>query len=196
MLQLKKLVRVYNGINGLNRTMMDDELTVCYTFVDIMFSRKFFLLVSWTGSSKCVPKKALRDFGQTIEFFTVLVRQIHPLFSHMSCQMFFKNRILSNCKSRAEKPYERASRPRFRKKPQELTSVVDDNESGQQSMLLTNDDRQMMRMYVTPSAILQNRKSQSISPLSGQAMKHHEMEVNDLVICKPEPNASEEVREI
>lgn len=93
------------------------QANVCYDLVDAMFTRRLFTLTSWTGGSKSTMKKTpFRNFRRTIELFTSLVRQIHPLFSETSCQEFFKNKVISNSTKRAEKPPTRASRTKTRKK--------------------------------------------------------------------------------
>lgn len=102
------------------------QLDVCYEFVDVMFSRRLFMSISWAGGSKTnVKKTPFRNYRRTIEHFTSLVRKIHPDFSETTCQEFFKNKVISNSTKRAEKPPTRASRTKARKK-KNFTQFIDD----------------------------------------------------------------------
>lgn len=120
------------------------QLNVCYEFVDAMFTRKLFLLISWAGGSKSsITKTPFREFSHTIELFTSLVREIHPDFADSSCQHFFKKQVISNSTKRAEKPPQRVSRTKTRKKKEIANVTVDSGNS--------EDDGCSEDLYETPS---------------------------------------------
>lgn len=125
------------------------ELDICYEFVDAMFTRKLFLLVSWGGGSKSsITKTSFRNFHNTIEFVTSLVRKIHPDFSETTCQYFFKKDVISNSTKRAEKPPQRVSRTRIRKKKNVAMLNVDGGNSEDDG-----DFGDTLNLFETPNAI-------------------------------------------
>lgn len=95
-----------------------------------MFTREFFLLVSWAGGTRCTEKKtAFKSFERTINFFISLVRNCHPSFSYTSCINFFKRKSIGNASARAKNPPKRVSHRKSRTKtPERFKDLKDDTD--------------------------------------------------------------------
>lgn len=117
------LVRTCNVSDKLN------ELNVCYTFVDAVFTRDLFLLLSWAGGSKgSTTKTGFKAFQRTINFFISLVRTCHPNFSMTSCESFFKTKSIANATTRAKTAQVRVSRTKSRTSKNKKRDESDEND--------------------------------------------------------------------
>lgn len=75
---------------------------VCYKYVDAMFTRKFFTLVSMTGCARGDTKKEnFSRFARTFSFFFNLIRRCSQDCSETIVKHFFQN-VIDNSKRRFE----------------------------------------------------------------------------------------------
>lgn len=111
------------------------ELNLCYSLVDVMFSRQLFTLVSWAGGSKTgIAKIAFQAYQRTLSLFIELVRVIHPNMPEIRAYEFFKKKIISCATTRSKSVPKRVSREKNRKRSvfgmidDEDTSIFEDRE--------------------------------------------------------------------
>lgn len=83
-----------------------------YHFIDLLFTRKFFLLVSWTGSSNQEGGKLrFQNYTSVHKFFVNLIRCYEPDYPY-SDYVKIMMRVCSNSKGRSEVLFKRQSSPR------------------------------------------------------------------------------------
>lgn len=75
---------------------------VCYKFVDGLFTRRFFDLVSWTGTSRSGQiKENFSRFARTFGFFLKLVNSCDSAYTGAKTKNFFR-KVIDNSKRRLE----------------------------------------------------------------------------------------------
>lgn len=93
------------------------EINLAYSIVDILFTRRLFERVSWTGYSKTEDTKAaFQGYKRVLAFFIALIRVIHPNYPEVCVFDFFKKKIISCAKARAKSSRKRISREKHRKR--------------------------------------------------------------------------------
>ena len=113
-----------NGLYGDN---------VPYTFVDHVFTRRFFTLVTWTGLSRTgESKECFQTYQRVFKFFFGLVQTVDPQYTITGLKQFFI-RIISNSKRRFEHKGSRTSRIKIRhgmkrKKESSIEEVMVDDQ--------------------------------------------------------------------
>lgn len=87
-----------------------------YTYVDKIFTKSFFTLVSWSGLSKTEgkPKAQFSNYRFFKLFFSELMRKTHKEFSDTDYEDIFKNKLIKNSTSRAKSLGKRKSAPKYR----------------------------------------------------------------------------------
>lgn len=95
------------------------EINLADSIVDILFTRKLFKRVSWTGYSKTEgTKAAFQGYQRVMAFFITLIRVTHPNYPEVCVFDFFKKKIISCAKSSRK----RISREKHRKRMVLLTT--------------------------------------------------------------------------
>lgn len=91
-------------------------LNDCYTYVDNIFSKRFFTLVTWSGGSNTpgAKKFCFRDYCFFKVFFMELMRKTHTTFADADYEDIFKNKFIRNSTSRAKSTGQRKSAAKHR----------------------------------------------------------------------------------